>query len=82
MAVIFDTQLAGIPCKCEVLSYTPAIPMRITGSGYGDADPPEPEEFEFNILDRYGKPAKWLLKKLTDEDVTRLCREFKQLSDT
>lgn len=28
--------------------------MRITGSGYGDADPPEPDEIEFFLKDADG----------------------------
>ena len=50
--------------------------MRITGSGYGDADPPEPAEFEFRLLDRKGYPAPWLEDKLTREDHSRLQEEF------
>jgi hypothetical protein len=50
--------------------------MAITGTGYGDADPPEPEEFEFTILDRRGRPAPWLERKLTEADSDRLLAEY------
>lgn len=71
----FDTRVAGIPCVCEVINRTPYVPMRITGSGFGDADPPEGGEFEFNILDRKGYPAPWLEKKLQPSDSDRLQEE-------
>ena len=58
---VFESRVAGIPCQIEVTHYSPELPMRITGSGYGDADPPEPEEFLFTVLDRKGYPAPWLV---------------------
>lgn len=73
----FATRVAGIPCICEVTYYTEGAPMRITGTGFGDAEPPEEPEFEYRILDRKGKPAPWLEAKLTDNDDARLLREFK-----
>lgn len=74
--MIFETHVSGIPCLCEVTYYVPYQPMRITGWGYGDADPPEMEEFEFRILDRKGYPAAWLEAKLTNEDEDRLLNEY------
>ena len=72
----FATRVAGIPCKIEVTYYAAAVPMRLTGTGYGDADPPEPEEFEFAVLDRRGRPAPWLERKLTEADSDRLLAEY------
>lgn len=72
----FRTTVSGIPCLCEVLTYSEALPMRITGTGFGDADPPEPGEFEYRILDRRGRYAEWLERKLTDEDDERLEDEY------
>lgn len=72
----FSTHVAGIPCQCEVTCYYPARPMRITGTGFGDADPPEPEIFEFEILDRKGRYAPWLEKKMTPADEARIHEEF------
>ena len=74
--MIFNTHIQGIPCQCEVLAYYPEEPMRITGSGWGDAIEAEPEEFEFRILDRKGYPAKWLEDKLDKDDPDRLLREY------
>lgn len=72
----FDTRVAGIPCVCRVTNYQASTPMRITGSGFGDCDPPDPGEFEFKILDRKGYPASWLEKKLKPKDTDRLYEEF------
>jgi len=74
--MIFDARVAGIPCQCEVTHYVAPSPMVITGSGFGDAIPPDPEEFECRLLDRRGRPAPWLEEKLTDDDLTRLKNEY------
>lgn len=74
--MIFTTKINGIPCKCHVHSFSAAVPMRVYGSGMGDADPPEPIEFDFTILDTKGHPAPWLQKYVTEEDITRLLEEF------
>jgi hypothetical protein len=61
--------VCGIPAQAKVTSYTPYQPMRITGCGFGDAEPPESEEVEFELYDRNGYRAKWLEKKLEDRQV-------------
>ncbi|SJK83809.1 hypothetical protein [Halomonas elongata] len=73
----FHTHIAGIPCLCEVTHYSAARPMRITGTGFGDAEPPEPVEFEFRILDRRGRLAEWLERKVTQSDEARLLAEYR-----
>ena len=75
--MVFATQINGIPCLCQVDAYSPGSPMRITGTGFGDAEPPEYEEFEFTILDRKGYKAPWLQRKLTSADASRLTEEAK-----
>lgn len=77
--MVFDTRVDGIPCQCLVYDYQPSIPMRVTGTGFGDADPPEEEVFEFRILDRLGYPAPWLERKLTATDAARIKKEFLKL---
>ena len=72
----FRTKIANIPCKCRVIHYSPYKPMRVFGTGMGDATPSEPEEFYYQILDRKGYPAAWLAKKLTSEDDSRLLEEY------
>jgi len=75
----FASQVAGIPCGVRVTWYSEGVPMRITGTGFGDADPPEPAEFDFDLLDRNGYPATWLAEKLSDQDVERLQQEYEDL---
>lgn len=73
---IFSTRISGIPCKIQVNKYCPAFPMRITGPGFGDAEPPEPAVIEYEVLDRKGYKAPWLAKKLNDSDDFRVQQEF------
>ena len=73
----FDTRIQGIPCQCRVTYYAEALPMRIINTGFGDADPPEYEELEFEILDRTGRRARWLEDKLTENDEVRLLSEYR-----
>jgi len=81
IAMIFETTVHGIPCQCQVTAWSPSLPMRVYGSGYGDAEPPEPEEFEFQILDRRGRQAPWLGRYLTVSDSNRLKQEFLKTLD-
>lgn len=75
--LIFDTRVYGIPCKCQVISYAPYVPVLVTGAGYGDAISDEQEEFSFNLLDhRSSRRAEWLEKHLTEPDHTRLLEEY------
>jgi len=74
--MVFETTVAGIPCQCLVYEYQEELPMRITGTGYGDADPPEPAVFTFRLLDRRGYPAPWLERKLSMNDHERLKQEY------
>lgn len=72
--MIFHTRINGIPCQCEVTYYAPALPGSFT-------EPPQPEEFEFRLLDRRGYPARWLDKYITPQSEDRLFQEFKQHLD-
>lgn len=74
--MIFPTQVAGIPCQCEVTYYRRAEPMLVYGMGMGDCFPPEPEEFQFRLLDRKGYPAPWLENKLNPGHEERIYQEF------
>ncbi|MBY6208728.1 MULTISPECIES: hypothetical protein [Halomonas] len=77
----FLTHVAGIPCRCEVTHYSKPTPMRITGWGFGDAEPPETGEFEYRILDRRGRHAPWLEAKLVEADDDRLLEEYLALQN-
>jgi len=74
--MIFTTKVNGIPCKCRVDHFVPGVPMRVYGTDMGDADPPEPPEFTYTLLDRSGRPAPWLEKYVTVEVYSRLLEEF------
>lgn len=75
------TRISGMPCTVRVTHYSPGVPMRTTGSGFGDADPPEDEEFEFEVYDRGGYRAPWLERKVTEEDEIDLLRIYKERRD-
>jgi len=68
----------GIPCQIEVTSYSPGAPMVITGWGFGDAEPEEPEEIEWVVLDRRGRRAEWLERKMIDDDQRDIDRQLSE----
>lgn len=71
----FTTRISGIPCQIRIQHLTQPQPMRVYGVGMEDADPPEPGEFEFEVLDRKGYKASWLADKLKGNDIDRLYEE-------
>ena len=73
---MIDTTVCGIPCKVQLDYYTPGRDMLITGMGFGDCEPPEPEEVLFSVYDRKGYPAAWLENKLTDSECERIEEEL------
>lgn len=74
--MFFDTEINGIPCECHVMQYSPSTPMIITGSGYGDAIPPEPEEFDYELLDEHGNV---LEVDVSNSDKESLIAQYKTL---
>lgn len=72
----FVSEVNDVPCIVKVLTYCPATPMRITGTGFGDAEPPEPAEFDFILLHEDGTPAPELLEFVTSQTEQRLLAEF------
>ena len=73
----FPTQVKGQPCFCRVLSYVPAEPMLVTGSGYGDAEPPEEGEITFLLLNDYGIHLSRLQYSMDDKENKELEEEIK-----
>jgi hypothetical protein len=77
---IIDSYIAGIPCKIGVEDYTSEA-----GSGHWDA----PSDVDFygytescwEVLDRRGRPASWLAKKLTSSDEDRIEVEIAEAFD-
>ena len=64
--MIFESQICGIPCKIEVNRFN-----KVKGSFRNDApsdlDYRGYTESEWNVLDRRGRPAPWLERKITNE---------------
>ena len=71
----FESRVCGIPCIIRVKYWEVYIPAQRSG-------PPErcyPEEGgegDWEILDRKGRPAVWLERKMTQSDHNRLDREI------
>ena len=74
--MIFPTRVNEIPCQCEVLEFSPEIPMKVYGPGMEDASPPEEGDFTFQLLDSKGKRATWLDRYVTPAVEAALLEEF------
>ena len=74
-------RVAGIPALAGVTSYTP-LTQANTSAGHPDNwYPAEGGEVEFDILDRRGRPAPWLERKIDGQARDRLADEvFRELS--
>ena len=73
------TTICGIPCLIEVTHYSAGT------QGKTNADPDscyesDPTEIEFDVLDRKGRPAPWLARKLTDAETARIEAELLALA--
>ncbi len=66
-SVEFESRINGIPCLIEA--------RIIPGSPGNLYEPPEPDDVEFRVLDRRGRSADWLRRKLSREDTHRIKRE-------
>lgn len=75
--MFFQTEISGIPCTCHVLHYAPAEPMIIMRGGFGDAYPPEPEEFDYELLDQEGNIIPSDQLELSSSDTERLLQLYK-----
>lgn len=70
-----DTRIGGIPCIVRVThyervagSFSHNAPSDVDYYGYTDSD--------WDVLDRRGRKADWLAKKLTADDVQRIESEI------
>ena len=67
---MLSTTIAGIPCQIEV---THCFVQKALGQMCdSDWDATGYAEIEFDVLDRRGRPAPWLAKKLTQADTDRI----------
>jgi hypothetical protein len=67
------TQIAGIPCTVEVTRHVVVKPW----GGSPHTCPSSDDyygysEVEFEVCDRRGRPAPWLERKMTEDDVRRI----------
>jgi hypothetical protein len=73
--MIIETRIAGIPCLVEAdVFVSQGSYSRNAASDwdyYGWA-----EVGEFTIMDRRGRPAPWLERKLTNKEIERIESEF------
>ena len=61
-----------------VTEYTPEVFLLVTGSGYGDCEPPEPEDIEFYLSYEEGAPpSDYLMSLVTDEVYAEILMKYK-----
>ena len=68
MTTPIQTRLAGIPCQIAVTDF-----RRVEGSysynAPSDADFYGYTDYDYEVLDRRGRPAPWLEKKVSQADI-------------
>ncbi len=73
--MIVNARIDGIPCQVRLAYQPPIHGARERGTGF-QLEPDEPEVFVIEaVLDRRGKPAPWLGRKMTPQDEDRICQE-------
>ncbi len=75
-----ESRVAGIPCliqvdRCLVEKGNYSRMAETPDEYYGVC------EIEFTVLDRRGRPAPWLEKKLTDDDTDRIENQILEYRD-
>lgn len=74
----FDIVIRGIPMTVDVIHYSPPCSIRVTGTGYGDADPAEDEEIEYLLRDTKGFYREDFHAGLTPQDEAEILKAFKR----
>jgi hypothetical protein len=69
-----DTRIQGIPCQVYVTHYVSQAPMGRWADS--DVDCYGYTEVEYDVLDRRGRRADWLAKKITDADEARILKDI------
>ena len=70
-----ESRVAGIPCLIGV-SHFDCVRGSYSYSAASDMDYYGYSESEWDVLDRRGRPAAWLERKLTEEDRQRIEQEI------
>ena len=64
----FDYRVAGIPCQIGVLNYDYTPPVSLDPRQcHSDLEYYGYSEVDYVVLDRRGRPAEWLQKKVIDD---------------
>jgi len=72
-----ETRVAGIPCIIGV-TYFESVRGSFSYHAASDWDYHGYTEAEWEVLDRRGRPAPWLAKKLSDKDESRIEKEISE----
>jgi hypothetical protein len=69
------TTIAGIPCEIEVLSidWGEEAVLDVPADRWYPGSAPDAE---YRVLDRNGRPAPWLERKMSEEDHDRIVEEI------
>jgi hypothetical protein len=70
----FESRVCGIPCIIRVTDWEAYVPAQTSGPPER-CYPSEGGEGHWEILDRKGRPAAWLERKLTGDDRERIDAE-------
>lgn len=70
-----ESRVAGIPCLIGV-SHFDCVRGSYSYNASSDMDYYGYSESEWDVLDRRGRPAAWLERKLTDDDRQRIEQEI------
>jgi hypothetical protein len=70
-----ESRVAGIPCLIGV-SHFDCVRGSYSYNAASDMDYYGYSESEWDVLDRRGRPAAWLERKLTDDDRQRIEQEI------
>lgn len=71
----FESTVSGIPCRIEVTEYT-CVQGSYDYNADSDWDYQGYEDIGFDVLDRNGRAAPWLERKLTAADTARIEQEI------
>ena len=74
-----ETRISGIPCLVEVTYFFRQKPLG--PSCDSDWDCHGYTDIEFEVLDRRGRPAPWLVRKMTESDKERIELEIEEKSN-
>ena len=72
--MLLETRICGIPCRVDARVLV--VPGSRSWNAPSDLDYWGYTEVDFTVLDRRGRPASWLERKMTDYDRERLEEEL------